>query len=94
MSPVGTYEVARLAGKRWLFPISWTPTELVKKEIGQKQELEIHTKQNNAELFINGTKVADYTGTMPSGGGAVGILYQFPSATGGKIIVTEFQVKN
>lgn len=65
----------------------------MKKELGQKQELEIHLKQNSAELFINGTKVGDIKGAMPNGGGVVGIYYGFP-AIGGKISVTEFQVKN
>jgi hypothetical protein len=89
----GSYAVLRNASNRWLYPIPWTESALVKKEAGQQQELEIHTKQNSAELFINGTKVGDIKGTMPSGGGTVGIFYQVPG-TGGKISVTRFQVKN
>lgn len=94
VSANGHYQVSRkIADNRFLFPIPWTANPLIKTEFGQKQELEVRTKQNSAELFIGGTKVGDLKGIIPNGGGTVGIFYQTPG-TGGKISVTEFQVKN
>ena len=48
-----------------------------KEELGQKQEIEVHTKQNSAELFINGTKITDIKGRCQLGAGPLECLFCF-----------------
>ena len=93
VSPTGSFSVFRKVGDtRYLYPIPWTATPLAKKELNQSQEIEINMKQNTAELFLNGSKIADFKGNMPSGGGEIGMWYGLPSS-GGRISVSEFLVK-
>jgi hypothetical protein len=65
----------------------------LKKGAGQTNSLEVQTVGNKATLFVNGTKVAEFNGKAPDGGGLVGVETYSPK-TGGQTEVrfTDFVV--
>jgi len=58
---------------RTLFPVRETDVPDLKKGAGQTNSLEVQTVGNKATLFVNGTKIAEFNGKPPEGGGLIGL---------------------
>ena len=69
----GTAAVTRLVGGSWRTVIAPVRTPAVKTAAGAVNEVEIVTRGNTASLYVNGTKVQDFEGQTPAGGGPPGI---------------------
>ena len=84
--PSGKYRVERWSKGKILYPISLTDVPELKKGLGQTNSLEVETKGNMATLYVNGTKIAEFKGRPPEGGGKVGLDSTSPQ-TGERTVV-------
>ena len=75
--------VNRVSKGRTLFPVRETDVPDLKKGAGQTNSLEVQTVANKATLFVNGTKIAEFNGKPPEGGGLIGLDTYSPK-TGGE----------
>ncbi len=78
----GTAAVDRLVNGTWETVVEPTPSLGIKTAAGATNELEIVLRGNVGAFFVNGTKVADFRGQPPPGGGAPGVYGESgPSGT-------------
>jgi hypothetical protein len=73
ITPNGQYAVYRLTKNRWLQPVSFRTSGLIKKGLKEDNQLQVTVKGNTATLFINGKEVNSITGQPPEGGGFTGL---------------------
>jgi hypothetical protein len=93
VSPIGQYTVEhKVASGRILQPVRWTENPAVAKGVGQKYDLEVQTKGNQATVFINGTKLGQVSGQPPDGGSMTGVYWSLPNETDSKIEVSDLKV--
>jgi hypothetical protein len=91
----GYYQLARKVNdQRWLYPIPWTKSTLVKQDMNAPQEIIVTTKGNVVSVTLNGTKIADSRGQAPDGGGTVGLYWTVPNKDGAQFTVSQIQVTN
>jgi len=81
--PAGDIRVNRVSKGRTLFPVRETDVPDLKKGAGQTNSLEVQAVANKATLFVNGTKIAEFNGKPPEGGGLIGLDTYSPK-TGGE----------
>jgi hypothetical protein len=62
------------AGNRLLQAVPWKASEVIKRGVGETNELRVVTKGHVATLYINGSQVATFKGQHPEGGGLVGFM--------------------
>lgn len=74
----GTYSVSRLHRKRWLRPVSWRKSDAIKTGPNQVNELRAVVKGNQGTVYVNGTKLIDFTG-QPPGSSQVGLHSESPA---------------
>jgi hypothetical protein len=82
----GTAAVDRLVNGVWQTVVAPRPFPAVKTAPGATNEIELVTSADTAAFFVNGTRVADFQGQPPSGGGAPGIYAE----SGPKVITWLF----
>jgi hypothetical protein len=93
VSPEGSFAVEhKVAASRMLQPVRWTANPVVKAGAGQKYDLEIQTKGNQATVFVNGTKLTEVTGEPPDGGSLTGVYWSLPAESTALTEVTNFKV--
>jgi hypothetical protein len=73
MSPDGVAVVSRYLNGQWATIVNPAKSNAVKPGPGAINELEITAKGNAGSFYINGTKIADFRGQAPAGGGAPGV---------------------
>ena len=64
----GTYNITRLIDNNWSYIGSGLKSDAINQGPGATNEIEVRTKQNVAQLFINGTKVQEIRGQPPAAG--------------------------
>jgi hypothetical protein len=69
----GTAAVDRLVNGIWQPVVAPRPTPAVRTAAGATNEIELVTSGNAATFFVNGSRIADFHGQPPQGGGAPGI---------------------
>lgn len=69
----GTAAVDRLVNGIWQSVIPPRPSPAVRTAAGATNEIELVTSGNSATFFVNGSRIADFHGQAPQGGGAPGI---------------------
>jgi hypothetical protein len=69
ISPDGIAVVSRYLNDQWLTIANPAHSDAVKTGAGVANEIEVTTKGNAGSLYINGTKIADFHGQAPPGGG-------------------------
>lgn len=69
----GTAAVDRLAKGQWTEIVAPIASPAVRTAAGASNEIEIVVKDKAATLFVNGTKIADFTGDAPENGGSPGV---------------------
>lgn len=68
----GTFEVFRLQRNKTLIQQDWKESPAVHKGDHVENEMSVQVKENRAVVFINGTKVFEFTGQRPADGSLVG----------------------
>jgi hypothetical protein len=69
ISPDGIVVVSRYLNDQWLTIANPSHSDAIKTGAGVANEIEVTTKGNTGALYINGTKIADFRGQAPPGGG-------------------------
>jgi hypothetical protein len=69
----GTAAVDRLVNGTWQPIVPPRPSPAIKTAAGATNEIELVTSGNSATFFVNGSRIADFQGQPPQGGGAPGI---------------------
>ncbi len=73
ISPDGTALVSRYLGGQWMVIVNPVPSPAVKTAPGAVNEIEITAKGNSASFYVNDTKIGDFRGQAPPGGGPPGV---------------------
>lgn len=69
ISPDGIAVVSRYLNDQWATIVNPARSDAIKSGAGAVNELEVTTKGNAGSFYINGTKIADFRGQAPAGGG-------------------------
>lgn len=69
----GTAAVDRLVNGIWQSVVAPRRSPAVRTAAGATNEIELVTSGNSAAFFVNGSRVGDFQGQSPPGGGAPGI---------------------
>jgi hypothetical protein len=70
--PDGVWYIERQVGGRWI-KINSGNSDVIKKAIGNLNEVEVRLSGNAGTGYVNGTKVATFNGQPPQGGGFFGV---------------------
>jgi hypothetical protein len=70
----GTASVDQLVNGIWRPVVPPAPSPAVRTAAGAINEVELVSNGNSATFFVNGSRVADFHGQAPPGGGAPGIF--------------------
>ena len=82
MSPDGVAVVSRYLNGQWATIVNPVKNAAIKTDAGAVNELEITVKGNAGSFYINGTKIGDFRGQAPAGGGPPGVYAESgPSVT-------------
>jgi hypothetical protein len=74
----GWFGVQRHVANRYLLPVAWRESDVIKKGEGAENQVKVVTKGKNAKIFINGKEVITLNGQPPQGGSLIG----FKAASG------------
>jgi hypothetical protein len=86
----GTAGVDRLVNGIWQSVVAPVPSPAIRTAAGAVNEVELVVSGNSGTFFVNGSRIADFHGQAPQGGGAPGIYAEsgpaittwlFPRAT-------------
>ena len=69
----GEFDIVRKSFGQWLVPVSLSPRDELKKEIGRPIELRVVTSGPMVTAYINGKQVTSFRGFPPSGESRIGI---------------------
>jgi hypothetical protein len=82
ISPDGIAVVSRYLNGQWATIANPAQNAAIKTGAGAVNEIEVTTKGNAGSFYINGTKIADFRGQAPPGGGPPGVYAESgPSVT-------------
>jgi hypothetical protein len=82
ISPDGIAVVSRYLNGQWATIINPVHSPAIKTVAGAVNEIEVTTKGNAGSFYVNGTKIADFRGQAPPGGGPPGVYAESgPSIT-------------
>jgi hypothetical protein len=73
ISPSGSAAVDRLVNGKWQIIVPPTQSNAVRTFPGAVNEVEVVVQGGTGSFFVNGTKIADFRGEPPAGGGAPGV---------------------
>jgi hypothetical protein len=73
ISPDGVAVVSRFLNGQWLTIVNPAHAEAIKTGPGAVNEIEVTAKGNAGSFYLNGTKIADFHGQAPPGGGPPGV---------------------
>ncbi len=74
----GWFGVQRHVANRYLLPVAWRESDVIKKGEGAENQVKVVTKGNQGSVFINGKEVISFGGQPPEGGSLIG----FKAASG------------
>ena len=91
----GEFAGFRMQNNKLLRPVPYSKAEAIKTESGAINHLSIAVKGNQATVSVNGTKVAEFKGIPPKGGGRVGLDFGSAQNDSGPttFTFTNFQVR-
>jgi hypothetical protein len=69
----GRFAVTRYVNGRYLYPVGWQDSDVLKKGTGAANQLRVVTKGTQATVYLNDKEVASFKGQAPPGGGSVGL---------------------
>jgi len=73
ISPDGVAVVSRYLNGQWQTIVNPTRSEAIKTGPGAVNEIEVTARGNAGSFYVNGTKLSDFRGQAPPGGGPPGI---------------------
>ncbi|HTZ35478.1 MAG TPA: hypothetical protein VMB84_05595 [Stellaceae bacterium] len=73
ISPDGIAVVSRYLNGEWTAIVKPAPATAIRTGPGAVNELEIATRGNAGSFYVNGSKIADFRGQAPPGGGFPGV---------------------
>jgi hypothetical protein len=76
-----TYALGREQNNRYLQPIGWTGTKAYKQPANGENEIVVTLTGRRGILEINGSKVTDFNGQPPDGGGMIGLDFFNPNTS-------------
>jgi hypothetical protein len=74
----GWFSVNRWVNQRSLRPVPWRENAVIKKGVGQTNQLRVVTKGNQATVYINDTEVISFTGQPVQSGSFIGLTANSP----------------
>jgi len=89
----GWFAVQRYIAGRYLLPVAWRESDVIKKGEGAVNQLKVvTTKDNKATVSINGKEVISLSGQPPQGGSLVGFKVASGPEGANSIAFSGFQV--
>ena len=73
ISPDATAVVSRYLNGQWLTIVNPSHADAIKTGPGAVNEIEVSVRGNAGSFYVNGTKLADFRGQSPPGGGPPGV---------------------
>ena len=89
----GWFAVQRYIAGRYLLPVAWRESDVIKKGEGAVNQVKVvTTKDNKATISINGKEVISLSGQPPQGGSLVGFKVASGPEGANSVAFSEFQV--
>ena len=88
----GWFAVQRFVAGRYLLPVAWRESEVIKKGEGAENQVKVVTKGNKATIFVNGKEVISISGQPPQGGSLVGFKVASGPEGANSVAFSNFQV--
>jgi 3-keto-disaccharide hydrolase len=91
----GSIDIIRLQRGKLLKPVPVQKNSAIITDPNGQNEIDVVVKGNHGTLFVNGTKVTEFTGNPPEGGGLVGLDFgaQDDDPDGIGVTFANFQVR-
>jgi hypothetical protein len=68
----GWFAVQHHVANRYLLPVAWRSTKVIKKGAGAENQVQVVTKGNKATISVNGKELITLSGQPPKGGSLIG----------------------
>jgi hypothetical protein len=88
----GWFAVQRYVAGRYLLPVAWRESDVIKKGEGAENQFKVVTKDNKATIFINGKEVISLSGQPPQGGALVGFKVASGPEGANSVAFSNFQL--
>jgi hypothetical protein len=88
----GWFAVQRYVSGRYLLPVAWRQSDVIKKGEGAANQVKVATKDNKATISINGKDVITLSGQPPQGGSLVGFKVASGPEGANSVAFSDFQV--
>ncbi len=88
----GWFAVQRYIAGRYLLPVAWRESDVIKKGEGAANQVKVVTKDNKATISINGKEVISLSGQPPQGGTLVGFKVASGPEGANSVAFSNFQL--
>jgi hypothetical protein len=88
----GWFAVQRYVAGRYLLPVAWRESDVIKKGEGAANQVKVVTNGNKATVSINGKEVISLSGQPPQGGSLVGFKVASGPEGANSVAFSDFQL--
>jgi hypothetical protein len=88
----GWFAVQRYVSGRYLLPVAWRESDVIKKGEGAENQIKVAIKANKATVTINGKDVISLSGQPPEGGSLIGFKVASGPEGANSVAFSNFQV--
>jgi hypothetical protein len=88
----GWFAVQRYVAGRYLLPVAWRQSDIIKKGEGAVNQIKVATKGNKATVFINDKEAITLSGQPPQGGSLTGFKVASGPEGANSIAFSDFKV--
>lgn len=88
----GWFAVQRYIAGRYLLPVAWRESDVIKKGEGAENQVKVVTKDNKATISLNGKEVISLSGQPPQGGSLVGFKVASGPEGANSVAFSNFQL--
>jgi hypothetical protein len=88
----GWFAVQRYVSGRYLLPVAWRQSDVIKKGDGAANQVKVTTKDNKATISINGKELISLSGQPPQGGSLIGFKVASGPEGANTVAFGDFQV--
>lgn len=92
LNPEGWFAVQRYVAGRYLLPVAWRESKVIKQGEGAENQIKVVTKGNKAAVFINGNEVISLSGQPPQGGTLIGFKVASGPEGSNSVAFSNFQL--
>jgi hypothetical protein len=68
----GWFAIQHHVANRFLLPVAWRESKVIKKGVGAMNQVQVVTKGNKATISVNGKEIITLSGQPPKGGSLIG----------------------